>query len=159
MFKNKTIFLILFLIILLIIIILVQFKKTNTNIQDNNQNATSVTRTDFSNSQKKQNSNITSQYAKLFSVIPDNDQVLDVTSPVVILFDKPINPELIQIYVTPDEPIDTSLDISGTTLQISPVNIWKYNTVYTINIDNLAGKKALDQNYKIEFKTVQYKGI
>lgn len=85
-----------------------------------------------------------------------------VTDSIKLTFSKPVPPTGLEIKLAPETPFATSWDYSGRELSIEPIDAWRYDTTYRLEINSAAGQKSakiLDKDYKYTFRTVPFGGI
>ena len=102
--------------------------------------------------------------APKFSITSTNisSELINVIDSIEITFNRPVDNETLALKITPEENILPLFDSSLTKLSIKPVNVWNYNTSYTIIISaqtKSEDNNSLDKNYEFTFKTIPYYGI
>jgi hypothetical protein len=108
---------------------------------------------------KKQPSQTPAAAIKITQFSPNQGSIY-VSDPLTITFDKPVDPEDLQITINPPAMITTSLDPAKTLLTIQNQTTWTFNTEYTLTITNKDNStEELDKVYQFQFKTSPFQGM
>ncbi len=149
--QPKTVYLVFALLGLVVIIMLVQIVKFSEkpNSEPNRQAAPSVAQ--FTSSPKFQ----------ILSTSLTNEPV-KVNQPVVITFNQPVNNQKLALEISPKVEILPLFSSDLTELTIKPLNVWSFDTHYTIKVlqsTQAQDNQFLDKDYEFSFQTQVYIGI
>ncbi len=80
-------------------------------------------------------------------------QLFQVIDPLIISFSQPLDVDSLKVDVKPEKAIK-KIQLSPTSVSIEPDEVWDFDTIYKVTIEELSEK-----NYEFSFQTEEHKGI
>lgn len=162
MHKTKTILLILVLLVLLIILLIIRvsFSKKNPPAllptpTDSPQLAPIPTTQPSPSPQS----------SPTFSVISHSlitNSTIAITDSFQVYFSQPLSSKDFGFWLSPNTPVEFSLDNTGTILEVKPKNTWSFGESYSLTIKKETKSmdgNSLNSDVNINFKVAPYSGI